>query len=111
VTQILITIERRARTVSTMRYLEGRSPDEVMAALDITHRPYSRLFERATTAIKRNLVACLAGDWYPGYASRFASLAAGRATAAQASEAREHLAACPSCRTVYETFTRLHPRA
>jgi DNA-directed RNA polymerase specialized sigma24 family protein len=26
VTQILLTIERRARTVWTMRYLEGRSP-------------------------------------------------------------------------------------
>ena len=71
-----------------MRYLEGRSPDEVMAALDITHRQYSRLFERATTAINRKLVAYLAGDWCPGYASRFASLAAGRATAAQAEEAR-----------------------
>ncbi|MGH2947473.1 MAG: sigma-70 family RNA polymerase sigma factor [Solirubrobacteraceae bacterium] len=109
VTQILLTIERRARTVWTMRYLEGRSPDEVMAALDITHRQYSRLFERATTAINRKLVAYLASDWCPGYASRFASLAAGRATAAQAKEAREHLAACPSCRTAYETFTRLHP--
>jgi len=30
VTQILLTIERRARTVWTMRYLEGRSPDEGM---------------------------------------------------------------------------------
>lgn len=110
VTQILLTIERRARTVWTMRYLEGRSPDEVIAALDITHRQYSRLFERATTAINRKLVAYLAGDWCPGYASRFASLAAGRATAAQAEQAQEHLAACPSCRTAYETFTRLHPR-
>ena len=96
VTQILLTIERRARTVWTMRYLEGRSPDEVMAALDITHRQYSRLFERATTAINRKLVAYLAGDWCPGYASRFASLAAGRATAAQAEQAQEHLAACPA---------------
>ena len=86
VTQILLTIERRARTVWTMRYLEGRSPDQVMAALDITHRQYSRLFERATTAINRKLLAYLAGDWCPGYASRFASLAAGRATAAQARE-------------------------
>jgi RNA polymerase sigma factor (sigma-70 family) len=110
VTQILLTIERRARTVWTMRYLEGRPPDDVMAALGITRRQYSRLFERATTAINRKLVAYLAGDWCPGYASRFASLAAGRATAAQAEQAREHLAACPSCRTAYETFTRLHPR-
>ena len=109
VTQILLTVERRARTVWTMRYLEGRSPAEVMAALEITHRQYSRLFERATTAINRKLLAYLAGDWCPGYASRFASLAAGRATPAQAVEAREHLAACPSCRTAYETFTRLHP--
>jgi RNA polymerase sigma factor (sigma-70 family) len=110
VTQILLTIERRARTVWVMRYLEGRSPDEVMAALDITHRQYSRLFERANKSINRKLLAYLAGDWCPGYASRFASLAAGRATAAQADEAEEHLAACPSCRTAYETFTRLHPR-
>ena len=58
--------------VWTMRYLEGRSPDEVMAALGITHRQYSRLFERATMAINRKLVAYLAGDWCPGYASRFA---------------------------------------
>ena len=109
VTQILLTIEWRARTVWTMRYLEGRSPDEVMAALDITHRQYSRLFERATTAINRKLLAYLAGDWCPGYASRFASLAAGRATAPQAREAQDHLAACPSCCTAYDTFTRLHP--
>ena len=111
VTHILLTIERRARTVWTMRYLEGRSPDEVMAALDITHRQYARLFERATTAINRKLVAYLAGDWCPGYASRFAGLAAGRATDAQADEARRHLAACPRCRAAYETFTRLHPSA
>ena len=109
--RILLTIERRARIVWTMRYLEGRTPDEVMAALDMTHRQYSRLFERATTAINRKLVAYLAGDWCPGYASRFASLAAGRATPAQAEESRAHLAACPSCRTAYETFTRLHPSA
>jgi RNA polymerase sigma factor (sigma-70 family) len=109
VTQILLTIERRARTVWTMRYLEGRSPDEVMAALDITHRQYSRLFERATTAINRKLVAYLAGDWCPGYASRFARLAAGRATAEQAEQAQQHLAACPACRHAYETFARLHP--
>jgi DNA-directed RNA polymerase specialized sigma subunit len=63
--RILLTIERRARIVWTMRYLEGRTPDEVMAALDITHRQYSRLFERATTAINRKLVAYLAGDWCP----------------------------------------------
>ena len=93
-----------------MRYLEGRSPDEVMAALGITHRQYSRLFERATTAINRKLVAYLAGDWCPGYASKFARLAAGRATAAQAergagSTSRPARAAARA----YETFTRLHP--
>lgn len=109
VTHILLTVERRARTVWTMRYLEGRSPDEVIAALDITHRQYSRLFERASTAINRKLLAYLAGDWCPGYAARFASLAADRATPTHAREAREHLAACPSCRAAYETFTRLHP--
>jgi RNA polymerase sigma factor (sigma-70 family) len=110
IAQILLTIEPRARTVWTMRYWEGRSPDEVIAALDITHRQYARLFERATIAINRKLVAYLAGDWCPGYASRFARLAAGRASRAQADEAREHLAACPACRGAYETFTRLHPR-
>jgi RNA polymerase sigma factor (sigma-70 family) len=109
VTKIVLKIERRAGTVWAMRYLQGCSPEEVMAALDITHRQYSRLLERATIAINRKLVAYLAGDWCPGYASRFASLAAGRATAAQADEAEQHLAACPSCRTAYETFTRLHP--
>jgi RNA polymerase sigma factor (sigma-70 family) len=111
ITQILLTIERRARTVWTMPYVEGRSPDEVMTALDITHRQYSRLFERATTAIDRKLVAYLASDWCPGYASKFANLAAGRATPAQAAEAQEHLAVCPSCRTACRTFTRLHPGA
>jgi RNA polymerase sigma factor (sigma-70 family) len=111
VTQILLTIEYRARIVWTMRYLEGRSPDEVTTALGITHRQYSRLFERATTAINRKLLAYLAGDWCPGYASRFARLAAGRATRAQADEAQRHLAACPACRRAYETFTRLHPSA
>jgi RNA polymerase sigma factor (sigma-70 family) len=109
VAQILLTIEWRARTVWTMRFLEVRPPDEIMAALDITHRQYSRLLERATTALNRKLRAYLAGDWCPGYASRFASLAAGRATPAQAEEAQAHLAVCPSCRTAYETFTRLHP--
>jgi RNA polymerase sigma factor (sigma-70 family) len=110
VTKIVLKIERRAGTVWAMRYLQGCSPEEVMATLGITRRQYSRLIERATIAINRKLVAFLAGDWCPGYASRFASLAAGRATAAQAEQAREHLAACPSCRTAYETFTRLHPR-
>jgi RNA polymerase sigma factor (sigma-70 family) len=109
VAHILLTVERRARAVWAMRYLEGRSPDDVVAALGITHRQYARLFERATTAINRKLLAYLAGDWCPGYASRFASLAAGRATPAQAAEANAHLAACPSCRSAYETFTRLHP--
>ena len=56
----------------------ARSPDDVMAALDITHRQYSRPFGRTTTAINRKLVAYLVGDWCPGYASRFAHLAAGR---------------------------------
>jgi hypothetical protein len=83
--------------------------DEVIAALDITHRQYSRLFERATTAINRKLVAYLAGDWCPGHASRFARLAAGRATAEQAEHAQQHLAASPACRRAYETFTRLRP--
>ena len=111
IAQILLTIERRARAVWTMRMLEGRSPDEVMAALDITHRQYARLFERATISINRKLVAYLAGDWCPGYASKFTRLAAGRATPAQAEEAKKHLAACPACRGAYETFTRLHLRA
>jgi hypothetical protein len=111
VAQILLTIERRARTVWAMRYLEGCSPDEVVLALGITHRQYARLYERATVAINRKLVAYLAGDWCAGYASRFARLAAGRATPAQADEAHEHLAACPACRRAYETFTRLHPKA
>jgi RNA polymerase sigma factor (sigma-70 family) len=110
VAQILLTIEPRARTVWTMRYPEGRSPDEVIAALGITRRQYARLFERATVAINRKLVAYLAGDWCPGYASRFARLAAGRATPAQADEARDHLAACPACCRAYDTFMRLHPR-
>ena len=109
VTHILITVERRARTVWAMRWLEERTPDEVVAALGITHRQYARLLERANTAINRKLLAYLAGDWCPGHAARFARLAANRATAAEARDAREHLDACPSCRTAYETFTRLHP--
>ena len=109
VTHILLTVERRARTVWAMRYLEGRTPDEVVAALGITHRQYARLFERANTAINRKLLAYLAGGWCPGHAARFARLAAKRATPDEAREAREHLDACPSCRAAYETFTRLHP--
>jgi hypothetical protein len=109
VTHILLTVERRARTVWAMRYLEGRTPDEVVSALAITHRQYARLFEQANTAINRKLLAYLAGDWCAGYAPKFARLAANRATPAEAREAREHLDACPSCRTAYETFTRLHP--
>src|SRR4051794_4017388 len=109
VTHILLTVERRARVVWAMRYLEGRSPDEVVSALGITHPQYARLFERANTAINRKLLAYLAGDWCAGYASRFARLAANRATATEANEARAHLAACPSCSAAYATFTRLHP--
>jgi RNA polymerase sigma factor (sigma-70 family) len=109
VTHILLTVERRARTVWAMRYLEGRTPEEVVAALGITHRQYARLFERANMAINRKLLAYLAGDWCPGYASRFARLAADRAAPAEREQARDHLAACPSCRISYETFTRLHP--
>src|SRR3954454_467096 len=56
VSHILLTVERRARTVWAMRYLEGRTPDEVVAALGITHRQYARLFERANTAINRKLL-------------------------------------------------------
>jgi len=65
--------------------------------------------ERANTAINRKLLAYLAGDWCPGHAARFARLAANRAAPTEAKEALEHLDACPSCRTAYETFTRLHP--
>src|SRR5919202_3889927 len=54
VTHILLTVERRARTVWAMRYLEGR--DEVVAALVITQRQYAGLFERANTAINRKLL-------------------------------------------------------
>jgi hypothetical protein len=92
-----------------MRYIEGRTPDEVVSALGITHRQYARLFERANTAINRKLLAYLAGDWCVGYPPKFARLAANRATATEARVAREHLAACPSCSAAYETFTRLHP--
>jgi RNA polymerase sigma factor (sigma-70 family) len=109
VTHILLTVERRARTVWAMRWLEERTPDEVVTALGITHRQYARLLERANTAINRKLLAYLAGDWCPGHAARFARLAANRATPVEAREAREHLDACPSCRNAYETFTRLHP--
>ena len=79
-----------------------------MAALAITQRQYARLFERATVAINRKLMAYLAGDWCPGYASKFARLAAGRASLAEEEAARAHLTACPRCRGAYETFTRLH---
>src|SRR3954465_5432312 len=109
VTHIPPPVEGRARTVWAMRYLEGRTPDEVVSALGITHRQYARLFERANTAINRKLLAYLAGDWCPGHAARFARLAANRATPTEAQDAREHLEACPSCRSAYETFTRLHP--
>ena len=79
-----------------------------MAALDITHRQYSRLFERATTAINRKLVAYLAGDWCPGHASRFARLAASRATP-RGPTSPTAPRRVPGCRGAYETFTRLHP--
>src|SRR4051794_24784551 len=108
VTSIVLTIERRAGTVWTMRYLYGCSPEDVMAALGITQRQYARLFERATIAINRKLVAYLAGDWCPGYASKFARLAARRASRAEEEDARAHLSACPRCRGAYETFARLH---
>jgi hypothetical protein len=107
----VLTIEPRARKVWTMRCLDGSTPEEVMAVLGVTRREYARLLERANTAINRKLAVILAGDWCPGYAAKFARLAAGRATPAQAAEAREHLAACPACRGAYETFTRLHPGA
>ena len=110
-THIVLTIEPRARKVWTMRFLDGREPDEVTAALAITRREYARLLERANIAINRKLAAYLAGDWCPGWAAKFARLAAGRATPADAAEARGHLAGCPSCRAAYQTFTRLHPRA
>ena len=45
--------------------------------LGITRREYARLFERANTAINRKLAAFVAGDWCPGYAAKFARLAAG----------------------------------
>jgi RNA polymerase sigma factor (sigma-70 family) len=109
IVDIVLAIEPRARKVWTMRFLEERTPEEVMAALGITRRQYARLFDRATKAIHRKLLAYLAGDWCPGYASRFARLAAGRATAEQAEQAQQHLSACPACRHAYETFTRLHP--
>jgi len=103
------SVERRAGTVWAMRFIEGLTPDEITAELDITHRQYARLLDRAHAAIARKLAAYLAGDWCPGYAAKFAGLAAGRATPAQANEARAHLAACPRCRRAYERFTRLHP--
>jgi DNA-directed RNA polymerase specialized sigma24 family protein len=111
ITQIVLSIEPRARKVWAMRFLDGRSPEEVTASLAITRRQYARLYDRANTAINRKLRAYLAGDWCPGYASKFARLAAGRATPPQVLEARGHLAACPRCRGAYETFTRLHPGA
>jgi RNA polymerase sigma factor (sigma-70 family) len=66
VVHILLTVERRARTVWAMRWLEERTPGEVVAALGISHRQYARLLERANTAMKRKLLAYLAGDWCPG---------------------------------------------
>jgi RNA polymerase sigma factor (sigma-70 family) len=107
---IALSIERRAGTVWAMRWLYHFSPEQVMAELRITPRQYARLFERAGAAIDRKMAAYLAGDWCPGYASKFSRLAAGLATPAQAREAHAHLAACPACRGAYETFTRLHPR-
>jgi hypothetical protein len=63
-----------------MRYLEGRSPDEVRRGARHHAPPVRRLFERANTAINRKLLAYLAGDWCPGHAARFTRLAANRAT-------------------------------
>ena len=71
------------------------------------HAPPVRPALRASE--HRKLLAYLAGDWCAGHAARFARLAANRATPTEAKDAREHLDACPSCRTAYETFTRLHP--
>src|SRR4051794_24866566 len=109
VTHTLLTVERGAGPVWAMRSLGGRPREGVVSALGIPHRQYARLFERANTAINRKLLAYLAGDWCAGYAPKFPRLAANRATPAEAREAREHLDACPSCRTAYETFTRLQP--
>lgn len=66
---VLLTVERRARTIWAMRWLEDRTPDEVVAALGITHRHYARLLERANTASHCKLPAYLAGDWCPGRAA------------------------------------------
>jgi RNA polymerase sigma factor (sigma-70 family) len=109
ITHIVLTIERRAGAVWAMRYLYGCTPQEVMAELGITHRQYARLFDRATTAINRKLIAYLAGDWCPGYAATFARLAAGLADSAETEKAQAHLSACPRCHAAYETFARLHP--
>ena len=75
--QILLTIERRARTVWTMR-TSRRSRPTTHGRSGHHPPPYARPLGRATNAINRKLFAYLVGDWCPGHASRFASLAAGR---------------------------------
>ena len=106
---ILLTIEPRASRVWSMRWLEHETPEEVTAALGITRRQYSRLYDRAQVAINRKFLAYVAGDWCPGYASTFSRPPPASARRRRRSR-RAHLAACPSCRAAYETFTRLHPR-
>ena len=88
----------------------GSSNARPTRSYGITHRQYARLLERANSH-QPQAAAYLAGDWCRGHAARFARLAANGATPAEAQDAREHLDACPSCRTAYETFTRLHPSA
>ena len=66
ITHILLSIEPRARTVWTMRFFEGRSPEEAMTALAITRRQYARLYDRANTAINRKLRAVPRRRLVPG---------------------------------------------
>jgi RNA polymerase sigma factor (sigma-70 family) len=108
VAHVAASIEPRAGTVWAMRFIEGLTPDEITAELNITHRHYARLLERARGVIAPTLAVYAARDWCPGWVAKFARLAAGRATPEQANEARAHLAACPRCRHAYERFTRLH---
>src|SRR4051812_44385511 len=108
VPHILLTVERRARTVWAMRWLEERTPDEIVAALGITHRQYARLLERANHHHQPQAAGLPRRRLVPGVRGQV------RAAGREQSDARRGEGRARAPRRVpelpaYETFTRLHP--
>ncbi len=98
VREIVAELPQRQQVVIKLRFLFGRSPEEIQRYLGVTERVYRRELERASRRIIERYQLVREGAYCESQRSLILAYVTGVAGPNRRAKAREHLNSCPACR-------------